>query len=198
MAERRMFAKSIVMSDAFLDLDFSARCLYYSLCMVADDDGFVNNSKSVVRQTGASKADLDKLIEERFILSFESGVVVIKGWKVNNYIPKDRYKETQYKTEKATLTINEKGMYTECIQSVYKMDTQVSIGKVSIGKVNITTTTIEPPSLTEVYLYFKELVDDGAQKEAEKFIAYNKNKGWSCLPNWKNAADLWATRIEEK
>lgn len=129
MAERRMFSKTIVFSDAFIDMPFSARGLYHALCMVADDDGFVNSPKSIVRQIEASGDDLDLLVEKKFILNFDSGVIVIKHWKIHNYIQKDRYKETKYLKEKASLMLDEKGAYTRCIQDVYKMDTQVSIGK---------------------------------------------------------------------
>lgn len=129
MAERRMFAKTIVTSDAFLDMPLSARCLYFTLGMFADDDGFVNNPKSVMRQTGASNDDLNLLIAKRFVLTFESGVIVIKHWKIHNYIAKDRYKETKYLAEKNTLSVDQNGAYTECIQDVYKLETQVSIGQ---------------------------------------------------------------------
>ena len=129
-----MFAKTIVTSDAFLDMPLSARCLYFTLGMFADDDGFVNNPKSIMRQVGASQDDLNLLLVNRFILAFESGVIVIKHWKIHNYIAKDRYKETKYIEEKSSLMLDEKGAYTECIQDVYKMDTQVSIGKDSKGK----------------------------------------------------------------
>ena len=132
MAERRMFAKTIVTSDAFLDMPLSARCLYFTLGMFADDDGFVNNPKSIMRQVGASTDDLNLLLLKRFILSFESGVVVIKHWRIHNYIQKDRYKETKYLDEKSSLAVDENGAYTECIQDVYKLDTQVRLDKDSI------------------------------------------------------------------
>ena len=96
MAERRMFAKSIVLSDAFLDMPLSARCLYFTLNMLADDDGFVNNPKSIMRQCGTTEDDLKILLIKKFLLAFESGVIVIKHWKVHNYIQKDRYKKTKY------------------------------------------------------------------------------------------------------
>lgn len=137
MAERRMFAKTIVTSDAFLDMPLSARCLYFTLGMFADDDGFVNNPKSIMRQVGACTDDLNILLAKRFILTFESGVIVIKHWKIHNYIAKDRYKETKYIEEKSTLSIDEKGAYTECIQDVYKVDTQVRLGKDSIGEFRV-------------------------------------------------------------
>ena len=127
MAERRMFAKTIVLSDAFLDMPLSARCLYFTLGMLADDDGFVNNPKSIMRQAGASLDDMNLLIGKRFILTFDSGIIVIKHWRIHNYIQKDRYKESKYIEEKATLMIDEKGAYTECIQNVSKTDTQVRL-----------------------------------------------------------------------
>lgn len=113
MAERRMFAKSIVLSDAFLDMPLSARCLYFTLGMLADDDGFIGNPKAIMRQCGASQDDMIILLQKRFILSFESGVIVIKHWRLNNYLKSDRYKSTTYVEEKAELTFDAKGAYTE-------------------------------------------------------------------------------------
>lgn len=126
-----MFAKTIVLSDAFLDMPLSARCLYFTLGMLADDDGFVNNPKSIMRQAGASLDDMHLLIGKRFILTFDSGIIVIKHWRIHNYIQKDRYKESKYIEEKATLMVDEKGAYTECIQNVSKVDTQV---RLELGK----------------------------------------------------------------
>lgn len=140
-----MFAKTILLSDAFIDLPHSARSLYVALGMVADDDGFINNPRSIMRQVESTREDLDLLIQSEFIIPFESGVVAIKAWKVNNLIQKDRYKPTKYVAEREQLNINEKGMYTlcihsvskvdtTCIQPVSKVDTQGSIGKDNLGK----------------------------------------------------------------
>lgn len=113
MAERRMFAKTIVLSDAFLDLPMSARCLYFTLGMLADDDGFVNAPRSIMRQCGASDDDAKILLAKKFILAFESGVIVIKHWRINNYLRNDRYVETKYVDEKGTLEIDSNGAYTQ-------------------------------------------------------------------------------------
>lgn len=129
MAERRMFAKTIIDSDAFLDMPLSTQALYFHLSMRADDDGFINNPKKIQRMVGASDDDMKVLVMKRFIIPFESGIVVIKHWKIHNYIQKDRYKPTVYAKEKKQLEIKDNGSYTECIQSVSKVDTQVSIGK---------------------------------------------------------------------
>ena len=137
-----MFAKSIVLSDAFLDMPLSARCLYFTLGMLADDDGFVGNPKSIMRQCGASQDDMLVLLQKRYILGFESGVIVIKHWRMNNYLRNDRYHTTTYLEEKEELRIDERGAYTEkdkfgipCDnQVVDKWYTEVRLGKDSIGK----------------------------------------------------------------
>lgn len=137
MAERRMFAKTIIDSDSFTDMPLSTQALYFHLSMRADDDGFINNPKKIQRMVGASDDDLKVLVMKRFIIPFESGIVVIKHWKIHNYIRNDRYKPTVYAEEKAMLTSKDNGAYTEADafgipsgnQAVYQMDTQVSIGK---------------------------------------------------------------------
>lgn len=145
MAERRMFSKSIVLSDAFLDMPMSARCLYFTLGMLADDDGFVGSPKSIMRQCGASNDDMAVLIQKRYVLGFESGIIVIKHWRMNNYLRNDRYSQTTYLEEKEQLAIDEKGAYTEKnklgIPDDNHLVTQVSIGKESIDKVSIDKNT---------------------------------------------------------
>ena len=141
MAERRMFAKTIIDSDAFLDMPLSTQALYFHLSMRADDEGFVNKPKRVQKYIGASDDDLKLLIAKRFILTFESGIIVIKHWKIHNYIQKDRFKPTVYVQEKSLLMLSENNAYTECIQDGYKLYPQVRIGKEMISENinNITT-----------------------------------------------------------
>lgn len=112
MAERRMFAKTIIDSDAFIDMPLSTHALYFHLSMRADDDGFINNPKKIQRMIGASDDDLKMLVAKRFIIPFESGIVVIKHWKIHNYIRGDRKKETVYPEEMALLEEKENGAYT--------------------------------------------------------------------------------------
>ena len=156
MAERRMFAKTIIDSDIFLDMPLSTQALYFHLSMRADDDGFINNSKKIQRMIGCGDDDLKLLIAKKFLIPFESGVVVIKHWRIHNYIQNDRYTETNYKFEKSTLNIDENKSYTfeetgrkliknkivnvknelppNCIHDGYTTDTQDRIGKDRIGK----------------------------------------------------------------
>lgn len=157
MAEKRMFTMKIVDSDAFLDMPMSTQALYFHLNMRADDDGFINNPKKICRYIGCSEDDLKLLIAKRFVLTFETGVIVIKHWRMHNLLRKDRYNPTQYEEELASLELKKNGAYTEkdpdakyemlptvCqvvakrlpdgCQVVDEMAPQVSIGKVSIGK----------------------------------------------------------------
>ena len=141
MAKKRMFSIDIVGSDAFLDLPYSAQCLYFQLGMRADDDGFVGNPKTIQRIAGTKASDLELLIKKRFLLQFPSGVVVIKHWKINNQIQKDRYTPTVYTEEYQSLYIKDNKAYTEMdasrIQDVSKMDTQISIDKNRLDKNSI-------------------------------------------------------------
>lgn len=138
MAERRMFAKTIIDSDAFLDMPLSSQALYFHLSMRADDDGFINNPKKIQRMVGCGDDDLKLLIAKNFIIPFESGIVVIKHWKIHNYIQKDRYKPSVYSEEKAQLNVKDNKAYTladiPCIPNGYISDTQVSLGKDSSDK----------------------------------------------------------------
>lgn len=132
MAQRRMFSLQIVDTDAFMDMPLSAQALYFHLGMRADDDGFVSNARRVQKLVGAADDDLRLLMAKRFILAFSSGVIVIKHWKISNYIQKDRYKPTLYQEEKSTLFLKPGGAYTDhpgdgakpCIRSVSRPDTE--------------------------------------------------------------------------
>lgn len=160
MAERRMFAKTIIDSDAFLDMPLSTQSLYFHLSMRADDDGFINNPKKIQRMVGCGDDDLKLLMAKRFILVFDSGVIVIKHWKIHNYIRNDRYKPTLYQEEKAELAEKNSKAYTfktEIIESEnhlgipddnrmgYQMDTQVRLGKDRLVK-DKKKNSVEPSS----------------------------------------------------
>lgn len=120
MARRRMFNLDIIDTDLFIEMPQSSRLLYYELCMRADDDGFVSSPKKIQRVVGCSDDDFKVLITKKFIIPFETGIVVIRHWKIHNYIQKDRYKETLYSEEKRLLLQGENGAYdlmdTPCIQ----------------------------------------------------------------------------------
>jgi hypothetical protein len=178
MAERRMFAKTIIDSDPFIDMPLSTQALYFHLSMRADDEGFINNPKKIQRMIGASEDDLKVLMAKRFLLPFESGVVVIKHWKIHNYIRNDRFKPTVYTEEKAMLAVKENGVYTERetlgIPDGYHLDTQDRLGKDSIelelGKGSIEDD--KPPKVTRhQYGLYKNvlLTDEDYSKVQDEF-----------------------------
>lgn len=203
-----MFAKTIVFSDSFLDMPLSARCLYFTLGMVADDDGFVNNPKSIMRQCGAQEDDMKILLAKNFLLSFESGVIVIKHWRINNYLQKDRYNATKYLEEKAELSVTENGSYHK-ENGMYTQDvyTQESIGKDRLVKDSKESadkprrSTFKPPSVAEVSAYCRER---GNSINAQTFVDFYESKGWrvgnSPMKSWQAAVRTWERRekIDQK
>lgn len=207
MAERRMFAKAIIDSDAFLDMPLSTQALYFHLSMRADDEGFVGNPKKIQRMIGASDDDCRILVSKRFILTFQSGIIVIKHWKIHNYIQADRFKETTYLEEKAMLTLDGKKAYTECIHNASELETQVSIGKDSIelGKDNIesaasalpTQKRFSKPSIEEIENYCKERSN---KVNAQRFYDFYESKGWKVgsqpMKDWKACIRTWEAREE--
>ena len=120
MAEKRMFAKSIVLSDAFLDMPMSARCLYFTLSMFADDDGFINAPRGIMRQAGCSVDDMKILIAKAFVIPFETGVVVIRHWRINNILKSDRYNPTKCQTEMSLLETDSTGAYQK-VEPQYRL-----------------------------------------------------------------------------
>ena len=144
MAQRRMISLSVIDTDKFIDLPASTRLLYYDLSMRADDDGFVSSPNKIARMVGCSIEDLDKLIENEYLIRFESGVVAIKHWKISNRLKKDRYTPTRYKEELGML-VEVESVYcirnrnktepkcsdngTKCVPNRNKTEPQDSIGK---------------------------------------------------------------------
>ena len=212
-----MFTKKITESDAFLDMPSSTQMLYFHFSMNADDDGFVNNPKKIQKMCGASDDDFKLLIAKSFIILFDSGIIVIKHWKMHNYIQADRYRPTDYVEEKSMLGIKSNKAYTldvskmdtECIQNGY-------IGKDSIGKVSIDKNSIDkdskgesvrgekakrfyPPTLDEVKQYCEERKNN---IDPMAFIDFYSSKGWMIgknrMKDWKAAVRTWERKRKEE
>lgn len=152
MRNRRMTSVSVIRSDFFLDMPLSAQALYFQLNAEADDDGIVANPKSVMRLIGANLNDFDILLAKKFLIKFEDGTIAIKHWRVNNTIPKDRYKPTEYQENLSLLYLKDNGIYTldskkgtPCLQSVTtsgnnsypRVVSQDNISKDKIREVNL-------------------------------------------------------------
>ena len=212
-----MFTKRITESDAFLDMPSSTQMLYFHFSMNADDDGFVNNPKKIQKMCGASDDDFKLLIAKSFIILFDSGIIVIKHWKMHNYIQADRYRPTDYVEEKSMLGIKSNKAYTldvskmdtECIQNGY-------IGKDSIGKVSIDKDSKDkdskeesvrgekakrfyPPTLDEVKQYCEERKNN---IDPMAFIDFYSSKGWMIgknrMKDWKAAVRTWERKRKEE
>lgn len=200
MAERRMFAKTIIDSDSFLDMPLSAQALYFHLSMRADDDGFINNPKKIQRMIGGADDDLKLLCVKKFIIPFESGIVVIKHWKIHNYIQKDRYKPTVYQEEKSLLIEKENKVYTDCIQDVPTLETQYRVSKEleseseksDASQAESRTTRFTPPTLEEVKAYCAERKNN---VDAQRFVDYYTSNGWlvgkNKMKDWRAAVRTW-------
>lgn len=214
-----MFTQKITESDAFLDMPLSAQALYFHLCMNADDDGFVKNPKRIARMMGANDDDFSLLILKSFVIKYETGVIVIKHWRMHNLLRKDRYNETEYIEEKSMLNIKENGAYTldrnqgkplvatKWQPNGNQMEPQVSIGKDSIVKDSIgyikekdtpkgvskkKSDRFTPPSLEDVQSY---CLERNNSVDPQAFIDFYESKGWMVgknkMKDWKAAVRTW-------
>lgn len=167
MAEKRMFTKKITQSDAFLDMPLSAQCLYFHLNMEADDDGFVNSPRKIQRLIGAKDDDLKLLIAKSFILVFETGVIVIKHWRMHNTIRQDRYHPTDYQEEYQKLDLKENNSYT-WQPNGNQMATENRIDKIRLDKIS------KEKYIKRKYGSFEnvELTDEEYQKLKNQFQDY--------------------------
>jgi hypothetical protein len=209
LAEKRMFSKQIIDSDAFLEMPSSTQALYFHLGMRADDDGFLNNPKKIQRMANCSDDDLRILFARHFVIPFESGVCVIKHWRIHNLIQKDRYKPTVYQEEKALLDVKDNKAYTLCIQDGNTLIPQVRLGKDRLDKVRLEEGIADepqsedkpprtppkrftPPTIEEVSAYCQER---GNTIDPEHFHSYYESVGWmrgkSKMKDWKGTVRTW-------
>lgn len=181
MAQRRMFSKKITDTDSFLDMSLSAQALYFHLNMGADDEGFVDNVKKIQRSIGASNDDLKILIGKGFLIPFESGVVVIRHWRIHNYIQADRFQATIYQDEKEQLDFDKSKIASikpldQCIQNVSKMDTQVRLGEDSLDKDrldkvnNLYSGEDEKKSLSQIIKSSSVKINDRQIQQIQEYI----------------------------
>lgn len=228
MAEKRMFSRKIVESDAFLDMPTSAQALYMHLGMEADDDGVVNAPNGVRRSVGASQEDLRLLVDKGFLLDFDSGVMVIKHWRINNTVQKDRYHPSAYTEEMGQLEIKPNGAYTRrrvdtesCIQSAVSRgvdteaciqravsrepDTEIRSDKNRLEKISIRESQGEvqeggrAPTVAEVSAYIRET---GSKVNPKIFCDYYGARGWKIkgepVEDWRALIRTWDVREEER
>lgn len=213
MAERRMFAKTIIASDAFLDMPLSARCLYFALGMYADDEGFVNSPKSLARLIGASTDDMNILLVWRFLIAFPSGVCLIKHWRINNYLRSDRFQPTKCTEERNQIMIEENGAYALISErytngipndGIPRLE-EISQDKVSLGKerieelappsVAVSNSRFVRPTIDEITAYCSERKNN---VDPQAFFDFYESKGWRVgnqpMKDWKASVRTWERR----
>ena len=203
MAEKRMFSKKITDSDAFIELSSAAQALYFHLNQSADDDGFNNQVQLAMMKSHASVDDLKVLLLKNFVIRFESGVIVIKHWRMHNTLRKDRHVPTSIQEEPARLNIKSNLSYTllddGCQMVAERLpDGCRSIDKISIDKsskeksIGQKRTVFTPPTLEQVKEYCTERKNG---VDAERFIDFYACKGWMVgknkMKDWKAAVRTW-------
>ena len=201
MAERRMMSKSIIKSDTFLDMPATTQNLYFHMLLDADDDGFINAPKSIMRMIGAKDDDMKVLSAKQFVIPFESGVVVIKDWKIHNYIQNDRYKPSTL-PERDLLNIQKDKTYT-LKSDVSKVDTEciqtVSIGKDRLGKVRLGKDRIGKDRIGKVSIdTLCHVSHDDVDKSHFEIIEYlNLKTGSKFKPTTKPYVQAIRSRLKE-
>lgn len=213
MANKRMFSLYVIDSDAFLDMPLTTQALYFHLCMRADDDGFINNPKKIQRMVRATDDDMKLLIAKQFLIPFETGVLVIRHWKIHNAIRKDMYKPTMCLAEKAFVDTDYTGVYQVrnepvtdtvrgCIEGVtdsaQSRDETVTIDKnrLDIDKNSNSKgekrTRFVPPTLEEVKNYCEQRKNG---IDPRRFVDFYESKGWMIgknkMKDWKAAVRSW-------
>jgi len=205
MANRRMFSKSIVRTDRFLDMPQSVQNLYFHLGLEADDDGFIT-PRMIMRSLGSTEDDIRMLVAKNFVIPFETGVIVITDWKENNYIQKDRYIATKYNKEFSLL---------DCEKNVYKLDTQVrlELGKDRLGKSNNSLSKNKTIKYTDKDKELVELLHNtiisryphlsgkfNLEKDCEEMNKLHRLDKWSYeqieyITRWSQQDDFWKQNI---
>lgn len=196
MAEKRMFTQRIIDSDSFLDMPLSTQALYFHLNMRADDDGFINNPKRIVRTIGANIDDLKLLVTKRFVICFESGVIVIKHWRMHNTLQNDRYKPTQYQEELETLRVKSNKSYTEK-EHGKQMETKCQPLGSGLDPERIQNgSTLDPQySIDQYSNIYSPAEQDGAYKKIVDYL--NKRTGKHFKESTKKTRSLIHARMKE-
>lgn len=208
MAQKRMFSLQVVDTDQFMDMPSSTQALYFHLGMHGDDDGFVASPRKIARAAGCNDDDLRLLAAKGYIIPFDSGVIVVTDWNINNTLKNDRYRETVYREEKAALMVDKSGRYTlgtklepECFQTGTKLEPQHNLTELNVTKQRVgadkppRATRFTPPTVEEVAEYCRER---GNNVDPQHFVDFYSAKGWMVgknkMKDWKACVRTWERR----
>ncbi len=198
-----MIAKQIIDSDAFLDMPTSSQLLYFHLIMRADDEGFVGNPKKIMREIGVGQDDFKILISKRFLLTFESGVIVIKHWLMHNAIRMDRFNPTSYQDEKKLLNVKENKAYTEWQPNGNQSATQVKLSEVKLIKDKLENTLIYGEhknvklTLEEYDKLVEKLGESNTKVLIEELSGYMASKGKRYASHYATIQTWARRRVQE-
>lgn len=213
MAQRRAFSLAVTDTDAFQDMPTSTQALYFHLGMHGDDDGFIGSPKKIARAAGCNDDDMRLLVAKGFVIPFESGVVVIRDWKINNTLKNDRYHETLYRDEKSMLLLDEANRYRlgnslepSRNQLGAKTEPEHNKTKLNSTEQNVEkadkpprTTRFSPPSLEEIKAYCEERQNS---VDPLRFHDFYSSKNWMIgknkMQDWKAAVRTWERRENSK
>ena len=210
-----MFSLQVVDTDKFLDMPPSSQALYFHLGMHGDDDGFVSSPRKIARCAGCNDDDMRILAAKGFIIPFDSGVLVITDWRVNNTLQNDRYKETIYRYEKSMLRLDKSGKYIlyssqipECIQNGSNMESQRNItqqnsteqNETECGTTHQAHTSFSPPRVDDVRAYCG--MRGYTTIDPERFVSYYAARQWmagqTAITDWRAAVDSWHRKDMDK
>ena len=194
MAEKRMFTKLIVLSDDFLDMPMSARCLYFTLGMLADDDGFINSPKAIMRQCGASLDDMRILIAKKYLLEFDTGVIVIRHWRLNNYLRSDRYTQTSCISELEQIAIDKSGAYFKLAEIPESVPAEIPEAEEKKEIEAVEEPEKEPAAEKKKPLAEREPVNDIERVEKEYLRNYSQLHGLGIIRMEKPIINWTASR----
>lgn len=206
MANRRMFAKSVIDKDTFTEMPHSAQLLYFYLGMDADDEGFLDNYNGIMRKNGFKVDDLKLLIAKGFVIGFDSGIIVIRDWRVHNQIRNDRFHPTKHLQERAQLQLLSTAEYAlldSGCQIGNQMATEVSIGEYSIGKVSIGESTADAratvPTIKQIRAFCAE---QGITIDVDVFYNHYESVGWTIkdkpIKNWQALVKRWYAQDRQR
>lgn len=205
MAQKRQFSIAVTETDAFLDMPLSSQALYFHLGMYGDDDGFVGSPRKISRSAGCNDDDMRVLISNGFVIPFDSGVVVLRDWNINNTLKNDRYHETIYRTEKSMLQEDESGRYVlgTGLEPTWNQTGTMLEPELNVTKLNITehregadkpprASRFTPPTVEEVSAYCRER---GNHVDAQRFIDHYSANGWMVgknrMKDWRASVRTW-------
>lgn len=216
MAQKRMFSLSVIDTDRFLDMSASAQALYFHLGMHGDDDGFVSAPRKIARAAGCNDDDLRLLIAKDFVIPFESGVVVITDWNINNTLKNDRYRETVYLQEKSKLRLDGNGKYSlgsnldpTWNQSGTNLEPQPNVTQPNVTQPSVVESgsgadkpprsRFVPPSVEEVKAYCEER---NSNVDPHAFWDFYTANGWKqargkSIVDWRAAVRTWERREQK-